>query len=60
MKIYVNGILHEEDFAKNYEFIEKKLAELENKRIDSLEFDKEMNLNKSELNIIAKQELIDK
>jgi len=41
MKVYVNGILHEEDFAKDYEFIEKKLAELENKRIDSLDFDKE-------------------
>lgn len=34
MKVYVNGILHEEDFAKDYEFIEKKLAELENKKID--------------------------
>lgn len=41
MKIYVNGILHEEDFAKDYEFIEKKLVELENKKIDSLNFDKE-------------------
>ena len=41
MKVYVNGILQEEDFAKDYEFIEKKLAELENKRIDSLDFDKE-------------------
>ena len=41
MKVYVNGILHEEDFAKDYEFIEKKLAELENKKIDSLNFDKE-------------------
>lgn len=41
MKVYVNGILHEEDFAKDYEFIEKKLAELENKKIDSLDFDKE-------------------
>ena len=41
MKVYVNGILHEEDFAKDYEFIEKKLAELENKRIDSLDFEKE-------------------
>ena len=34
MKVYVNGILHEEDFAKDYEFIEKKLAELENKKIE--------------------------
>lgn len=33
MKVYVNGILHEEDFAKDYEFIEKKLAELENKKL---------------------------
>ena len=41
MKVYVNGILNEEDFAKDYEFIEKKLAELENKKIDSLNFDKE-------------------
>ena len=41
MKVYVNGILHEEDFAKDYEFIEKKLAELENKKIDALDFDKE-------------------
>ena len=41
MKVYVNGILHEEDFAKDYEFIEKKLAELENKKIDSLNLDKE-------------------
>ena len=41
MKVYVNGILHEEDFAKDYEFIEKKLAELEDKKIDALDFDKE-------------------
>ena len=41
MKVYVNGILQEEDFAKDYEYIEKKLAELENKRIDSLNFNKE-------------------
>lgn len=31
MKVYVNGILKEEDFAKDYEFIEKRLAELESK-----------------------------
>ena len=41
MKVYVNGILKEEDFAKDYEFIEKKLAELDSKKIEALNFDKE-------------------
>lgn len=41
MKVYVNGILQEEDFAKDYEFIEKKLAELDSKKIEALNFDKE-------------------
>lgn len=41
MKVYVNGILKEEDFAKDYEFIEKRLAELESKKIEALDFDKE-------------------
>lgn len=41
MKVYVNGILHEEDFAKDYEFIEKKLSELDSKKIEALNFDKE-------------------
>ncbi len=40
-KVYVNGILKEEDFAEDYKLIEKKLADLENKKIDSLNFDKE-------------------
>ncbi len=40
-KVYVNGILKEEDFAEDYKIIEKKLADLENKKIDSLNFDKE-------------------
>ena len=40
-KVYVNGILKEEDFAKDYAFIEKKLADLGNQKIDSLNFDKE-------------------
>ena len=41
MKVYVNGILKEEDFAKDYEFIEKRLAELDTKKIESLNLDKE-------------------
>ena len=41
MKVFVNGIIKEEDFAKDYEFIEKKLAELESKKIEALNFDKE-------------------
>lgn len=41
MKVYVNGILKEEDFAKDYDFIEKRLAELESKKIEALDFDKE-------------------
>ena len=40
-KVYLSGIVKEEDFAEDYKLIEKKLADLENKRIDSLEFDKE-------------------
>ena len=36
MKVYVNGILKEEDFAKDYEFIEKRLAELESKKLKHL------------------------
>ena len=40
-KVYLSGIVKEEDFAEDYKLIEKKLADLENKRIDSLNFDKE-------------------
>ena len=40
-KVYLSGIVKEEDFAEDYKLIEKKLAELENKKIDSLDFDKE-------------------
>lgn len=40
-KVYLSGIVKEEDFAEDYKIIEKKLADLENKRIDSLDFDKE-------------------
>ena len=40
-KVYLSGIVKEEDFAEDYKLIEKKLADLENKRIDSLDFDKE-------------------
>ena len=41
MRVFENGIIKEEDFAKDYEFIEKKLAELDTKKIESLNFDKE-------------------
>ena len=40
-KVYLSGIVKEEDFAEDYKLIEKKLADLENKRIDSLDLDKE-------------------
>ena len=40
-KVYLSGIVKEEDFAEDYKLIEKKLADLENKKIDSLDFDKE-------------------
>lgn len=40
-KVYLSGIVKEEDFAEDYKLIEKKLADLENKRIDSLEFEKD-------------------
>ena len=41
MRVFENGIIKEEDFAKDYEFIEKKLAELDTKKIESLNFNKE-------------------
>ena len=41
MRVFENGIIKEEDFAKDYEFIEKKLAELDSKKIEALNFDKE-------------------
>ena len=41
MRVFENGIIKEEDFAKDYEFIEKKLSELDTKKIKSLNFDKE-------------------
>lgn len=41
MRVFENGIIKEEDFAKDYEFIEKKLAELDTKKIESLNLDKE-------------------
>ena len=37
----MNGILEMEDFSEDYKLIESKLAVLENKRIDALDFDKE-------------------
>ena len=40
-KAYMNGILEMEDFSEDYKLIESKLAVLENKRIDALDFDKE-------------------
>lgn len=40
-KVYLSGIVKEEDFAEDYKLIEKKLADLESKRIDSLDFNKE-------------------
>ena len=40
-KVHLSGIVKEEDFAEDYKLIEKKLADLENKRIDSLEFEKD-------------------
>ena len=39
-KAYLSGIV-KEDFAEDYKLIEKKLADLESKRIDSLDFNKE-------------------
>ena len=41
MRVFENGIIKEEDFAEDYKLIEKKLADLESKRIDSLDFNKE-------------------
>ena len=41
MRVFENGIIKEEDFAKDYEFIEKKLAELDTKKIELLNFNKE-------------------
>ena len=41
MRVFENGTIKEEDFAKDYTFIEKKLAELDTKKIESLNFDKE-------------------
>lgn len=41
MRVFENGIIKEEDFAKDYEFIEKELAELDTKKIEALSFDKE-------------------
>ncbi len=40
-KVYLSGIVKEEDFAEDYKLIESKLANLESKRIDALDFDKE-------------------
>ena len=40
-KAYMNGILEMEDFSEDYKLIEEKLSILENKRIDTLDFDKE-------------------
>ncbi len=41
MRVFENGIIKEEDFSKDYEFIEKKLAELDSKKIEALNFDEE-------------------
>ena len=41
-KAYMNGILEMEDFSEDYKLIEEKLSILENKRIDELNFDKEI------------------
>ena len=40
-KAYMNGILEMEDFSEDYKLIEEKLATLESKRINALDFDKE-------------------
>lgn len=40
-KAYMNGILEMEDFSEDYKLIEEELSILENKRIDTLDFDKE-------------------
>ena len=40
-KAYMNGILEIEDFSEDYKIIEEKLATLENKRINALDFSKE-------------------
>ncbi|MBP3831853.1 MAG: hypothetical protein ILA02_05730 [Clostridia bacterium] len=41
MRVFENGTIKEEDFAKDYAFIEKKISELDTKKIESLNFDKE-------------------
>ena len=38
---YMNGILEMEDFSADYNLIDSKLADLEGKQIDALEYDKE-------------------
>lgn len=40
-KAYMNGILEMEDFSADYNLIDSKLADLEGKQIDALEYDKE-------------------
>ena len=40
-KAYMNGILEMEDFSEDYKLIDEKLAKLENKRINALDFSKE-------------------
>lgn len=40
-KAYMNGILEMEDFSEDYKLIDEKLATLENKRINALDFSKE-------------------
>ena len=40
-KAYMNGILEMEDFSEDYKLIEEKLATLESKRINALDFNKE-------------------
>ena len=47
-KAYVSGILELEDVSEDYKLIDNKLAILENKRIDSLDIDKE-NYNPAHL-----------
>lgn len=41
-KVYLSGVVKEEDFAEDYKLIESKLATLDSKRIDALDFDKEI------------------
>ena len=48
-KVYLSGIVKEEDFAEDYKLIEKKLADLENKRIDSLDLKKKLIILKTYL-----------